>query len=122
MVLCIITSCSKGTERDRDVKIFRILTIRAGRSDLREVELSIRRRQGYLAVISRYDLTNDAVENSRICSRHFIFGKPAALFDETYPGWLPTLNLKHSTLDANTVSNFNILRKLFENSFTFREF
>ena len=105
MVVCIIAGCTKRTGRDKDVKFFRIPTIRAGRSDPKELELSIRRRQGYLAAISRYDLTNDALESSKIkiCSRHFIFGKPAALFDETHPDWLPTFNLEHSTLDASTV-------------------
>ena len=34
--------------------------------------------------------------NDRICSRHFIYGQPASLLDETNPYWLPTLNLGHS--------------------------
>ena len=39
----------------------------------------------------------------RICSRHFIFGKPASLFEECHPDWLPSLYLGHSTLDVSTV-------------------
>ena len=34
--------------------------------------------------------------NDRICSRHFLSGKPASLMDENSPDWLPTLNLGHS--------------------------
>ena len=61
----------------------------------RELELSKKRRAGYLAAISRADLTECGSENIRVCSRHFISGKPASLFDETSPDWLPTQNLGH---------------------------
>ena len=33
--------------------------------------------------------------NDRICSRHFINGKPAPLQDESNLDWLPTQNLGH---------------------------
>ena len=36
------------------------------------------------------------LDNDRICSRHFISGKPAYLHDETNPDWLPSLHLGHS--------------------------
>ena len=103
MVMCVIIGCSKRTGRDKDVKFYRIPTVRTSRPDPREVELSTKRRQGYLAAISRPELTTTELEESRICSRHFVFGKPASLFDECHPDWLPTLNLGHSTLDASTV-------------------
>ena len=31
----------------------------------------------------------------RVCSGHFIKGKPAALYEETNPDWVPSLNLGH---------------------------
>ncbi len=52
--------------------------------------LSKRRRDGFLAAISRVGLTE---KNDRICSRHFILGKPAEVVDVTSPNWLPSLNL-----------------------------
>ena len=38
------------------------------------------------------------VENSdyRVCSEHFVSGKPAKLYDCTSPDWLPTINLGHT--------------------------
>ena len=62
----------------------------------RDYELSKKRRSGFLAAISRDDLTDKVLLNDRICSRNFISGKPAALYDDTNPGWLPSLHLGHS--------------------------
>jgi hypothetical protein len=60
------------------------------RSD-RELQLSKARRDGYVAAISRKDMTESKLENERICSKHhFVSGRPADLFDELNPDWLPT--------------------------------
>jgi len=32
----------------------------------------------------------------QVCSRHFLSGKPASLYDVTSPGWLSSINLGHS--------------------------
>ena len=61
-----------------------------------EYELSKKRRDGFLAAISRDDLTEKILINDHICSRHFIAGKPANLFDTTNPDWLPTQNLGYT--------------------------
>ena len=37
----------------------------------------------------------ESLDNWRVCSRHFVSGKPADLYDITNPEWLPTLNLGH---------------------------
>lgn len=79
MVICIVLGCSKRSDRDKDVSFYRIPSVRAGRST-EELELS-----GFLAAISRADLTESKLENGRICSRHFISGKPADLFDTLNP-------------------------------------
>lgn len=34
--------------------------------------------------------------NNRICSRHFLLGKPTSPLDENSPDWLPTINLGHT--------------------------
>ena len=61
-----------------------------------EYELTKKRRAGFLAAISREGLEDSRVlEDNRICSRHFISGKPAYLYDEANPDWLPTLHLGH---------------------------
>ena len=95
MVLCVVIGCSKRSGRDKDVSYYRIPVVIRHQSE-REYELSKKRRDGFLAAISRDDLTEKILRNDRICSRHFIAGKPANLFDETNPDWLPTQNLGHT--------------------------
>ena len=93
MVLCIVKGCSKRSVRDKDVSFYRIPKIVTQRGE-QEYEMTKKRRAGYLAAICR-DGAGDSksLENDRICSRHFVTGKPAYLYDEKNPDWLPTLNL-----------------------------
>ena len=59
-------------------------------------ELTRKRHAGFISAISRADLTEKIMSNDRICSRHFISGKPASPLDENNSDWLPTLNMGHS--------------------------
>ncbi len=95
MVLCVVISCSSRSGRDKGVSFFRIPTVVTTRGSV-ERELTQKRRDGYLASISRGDLTEKIMKNDRICSKHFVLGKPAYLYDTTSTDWLPTLNLGHS--------------------------
>ncbi len=54
-----------------------------------------------MAAISRGDVTEKILANDRICSRHFITGKPAAPEDETNSDWLTTLNLRFQKIRFN---------------------
>ena len=45
-------------------------------------------------------LDRKVLVNNRICSRHFISGKPAALYNDTNPDWLPTLHLGHAPVSC----------------------
>lgn len=103
MVICAVVGCSKRSDRDKDVSFYRIPTIRTGRCE-RELELSTKRRAGFLAAISRADLTGNSVDQARVCSRHFISGKPASLHEELHPDWLPTQNLGHSKVSKKRVA------------------
>ena len=49
-----------------------------------------------MAAISREDLDVKALGKYRVCSCHFLSGKPATLKDDTDIDWLPTINLGHS--------------------------
>ena len=109
MVLCAVVGCSNRSEdkkrRKKDgkkVSFFRIPAV-IRHTDNRDLELSTRRRDGYLAVISRDDLTAEMMENSdyRVCSDHFVTGEPAKLYKFTSPNWLPTLNLGHTKRNNN---------------------
>ncbi|KAG5881603.1 hypothetical protein JTB14_030300 [Gonioctena quinquepunctata] len=48
-------------------------------------------------------------EEKRVCSRHFITGKPASLEDETNPDWVPSQNMRHSS--ANFRNNCGAVEK-----------
>ena len=61
----------------------------------RALELSSRRRAGWLKNINRKDWTPGP--GARVCSAHFITGKPAPLFDENNPDWTPTVNMGYET-------------------------
>ena len=108
MVLCAAVGCSnrsgQGHNKDRKkVRFFRIPAI-IRHTDKRDLELSTKRRNGYLAAISRDDLTAEMLENSdyRVCSDHFVDGEPAKLYDFINPNWLPTLKLGHTKQKNNS--------------------
>ena len=62
MVICVVVSCSKRSDRDKDVSFHRIPTVRRYYGK-RELELSIKRRDGYLAAISRENIHINALES-----------------------------------------------------------
>ena len=51
------------------------------------------------------------LENGRICSRHFVSGKTADLFNSLNPDWLPTLNLEHSRVKISSTSEDRYQKK-----------
>ena len=66
-------------------------------------QLSRKRRAEFLMAIKREGLMDKNLENDRVCSRHFITGKPATLEDDMHPDWLPTQHLPgNSQDDSNT--------------------
>ena len=111
MVICIVYGCSKRSDRDKDVSFYRIPAVRKDRGSA-ELELSTRRREGFIAAISRDDLTNSKIENGRICSRHFISSKPADLYDSLNPDWLPTLHLGHNKIKLSASADSRYQRTL----------
>ena len=76
MVLCVVVGCSSRSGREKGVSFYRIPTVVTTRGSA-ERELTQKRRDGYLAAISRDDLTEKILQNDRICAKHFISGKPA---------------------------------------------
>ena len=103
--------CSKRSGRDKDVSFYRIPKVITHRGK-QEYELTNKRRAGFLAAISRDCLQGSSVlENDRICSRHFISGKPAYLYDDTNPDWLPTLHLGHTKKRSSSEASERWARK-----------
>lgn len=55
-------------------------------------ELTKRRRAAWLAAVGRKDITFDRIPSSmRVCSRHFVSGKPAYEMLDSDPDWVPSL-------------------------------
>ena len=60
------------------------------------------------AKINRKDLTTERYASIIICSRHFVSGSPARLFDETNPDWIPTLHLGYCTGEQSEVVSLTL--------------
>ena len=115
MVICAVISCSARSERDKWLSFHRfpVLTKRFGEKDF---ELRKKRLDGYLAAISREDIDPKLIKEHdyRICSRHFVLGKPAKLYKINSPNWLPTLHLGHTKQSAQTTSSSTVSVKRYE--------
>jgi len=114
MVICAVINCSNQTSRrpseghssgsKNKVSYYRFpaVTDYYGKKDF---ELRKKHLEGYLAAISRDDINPATLvledHDYRVCSRHFVSGKPADLYDTTSPDWLPTLHMGHSKKTKN---------------------
>ena len=58
-------------------------------------ELSKERRSRWISAISRDDLTEEILENDRVCEKHFVSGRAAKSWDKYNIDWVPTLLLGH---------------------------
>ncbi|CAH3106647.1 unnamed protein product [Porites lobata] len=90
-----MVNCHSRTVRDKEISFFRVPVIVKNQGEACE-ELSIERRRRWLSAISRDGLTENLIQSGRVCSRHFVQGKPAASWDKWNVDWVPTLNLGHS--------------------------
>ena len=73
---CAVYKCGHNSVRDCDYNYFRIPKIISNQGDETKL-LSAERRQQWRKNIHRaqHDLTDKKIENSRICSDHFVSGK-----------------------------------------------
>ena len=78
MVLCLMVKCHSRTVRDKGISFFRVPVIVKNQGEACE-ELSIERRRRWLSAISRDGLTENLIQSGRVCSRHFVQGKPLSL-------------------------------------------
>ena len=68
-------------------------------------ELSENQRRCWLAAINSGDLKPENYSFLRVCSDHFIKGKPAALYEESNPDWVPSLKLGHGEKRSLAISS-----------------
>ncbi len=108
MVLCVYSDrlLEALWETDKEVSFYRIPAIFNGRSAV-ENELSKKRRNGFLAAISREGLTNKRT----IEFVHLISVKPSYLFDKNNPDWLPSLHLGYEKQMSADVSRWERAKK-----------
>ena len=94
MVICAIVGCSNRSDtRSADgsrLSFYGIPTV-TDRYGKAELELRKKRRDGFLAAISREDIDMTALHKYKVCEMHFHSRKPAYLYNTTDPDWLPTL-------------------------------
>ena len=96
MVICAIVNCHNRSDRDKNIRFFRLPAV-ISHQGARTLQLSTERQRKWIAKINRKDLPTERYASIRICSRHFVSGSPARLFDEANPDWVPTLSLGYCT-------------------------
>jgi len=62
--------------------------------------LSRKRRSRWISAISRSDLTDDILENDRVCGRHIVSGRVAKSWDRYNVDCVPTLFLGHTKVES----------------------
>lgn len=106
MVYCAIVGCSSRTQtkkrkmesNSKDPGFFKVPKVRTTECEKTKL-LSEKRRREWLARISRPGTMDP--DKYRVCSRHFLSGSPAKLFDECSPDWAPSLHLGYEAKPAN---------------------
>ena len=92
MVLCIVVGCERksGKQNAKFSKIPKIITNQGEEWE----ELTRERRNRWILAVSRGDTEEkDILQSERVCDRHFVAGKAAAIWDKHNIDWVPTLNL-----------------------------
>ncbi|XP_059167320.1 uncharacterized protein LOC131949431 [Physella acuta] len=102
MVVCAVKGFSSRYGNCKGVSLFRLpnVILHQGETDR---QLTERRRHTFLANIYRSGVSEAAANNMRICSRHFVSGRPANFRDETNVDWAPTLFLGHDNISMAKV-------------------
>lgn len=77
--------------KEKDCGFFKIPKVRVLECS-KTKELSERRRREWLARINRRGVDLN-LDKYKVCSRNFLSGRPASLFDDCNPDWLPSQHL-----------------------------
>ena len=76
MVLCMIVGCVSKSGRDKGVYFARIPSVVSHQGEEAE-KLSRQRQLRCISAISRADLTDEILNNDRVCGRNFVSGQAA---------------------------------------------
>ncbi|XP_041347756.1 uncharacterized protein LOC121367563 isoform X1 [Gigantopelta aegis] len=99
---CNVLQCHNRSNRETDRSFYRIPAIIRNQGQACET-LSSQRRLKWLSRLNQ-DFTGKNLGNVRVCSDHFIMGKPVDLYDETNPDWAPSLKMGHEKLGFSKTS------------------
>ncbi|XP_047138342.1 uncharacterized protein LOC124814575 [Hydra vulgaris] len=90
MDFCCVFNCTNRSENCTK-SFFCIPTILL-HHDEETKQLSTERKNKWFCAIKREDMNFDAT-HYRVCSDHFITGKPAKLFEKSHPDWIPNQSM-----------------------------
>ncbi|XP_046862047.1 uncharacterized protein LOC124455458, partial [Xenia sp. Carnegie-2017] len=121
---CAIYGCSKRADRDKELSFYRIPAVKTNASKILQ-DLQKERRSLWLRRIRhtynilfqnniyikgllyrRADIDGSKCTYLRVCSLHFVTGKPSALTDQTNPDWAPSQNLGHTYVEKVDVDRY----------------
>ena len=94
MVLCMIVGCGSTSGRDKGLYFAGVPSVVTNQGEEAQ-ELSKERRSRWISAISRDDLTEEILENDRVCEKHFVSGRAAKSWDKYNIDCVPTLLLGH---------------------------
>ncbi|XP_064618204.1 uncharacterized protein LOC135482250 isoform X2 [Liolophura sinensis] len=98
MVMCVIKHCTHTSGKDSGKSFYRLPSVITRQGERTEY-LSRKRRNAWLGNIGRPELKERTYVYIRVCSDHFVSGKPSPLYSTESPDWAPTLNLGHDVVE-----------------------
>jgi hypothetical protein len=90
---CGVIGCANNAMRNYDKSYHKIPSERDERGRIQKQRSE--RRQAWIQALHRKDLTDVKLKYLKICSDHFISGKPASPGDVTHPDYIPTQNMDY---------------------------
>ena len=94
MVFCCVVGCSNRSEKCREKSFYRIPAA-VSHHDKETHELPSKRRTAWFNGIKRADSDTTATFY-RVCSDHFVNGKPSKLFESNHQDWTPSVNMGYN--------------------------
>ncbi len=102
---CAIIGCSNRGDTCSNKRFFRLPAVISHQGQVTH-DLSKKRREEWIARIHREDVTAlSNLSHIRICSDHFMNGEPSALYDNTSPDWIPSLQLGYQSTSITSSSS-----------------
>jgi len=92
---CAVVGCTNKAKKGDGKSFFRLPAVITHLGE-KDCELSKRRQDAWLARIRRQDLKPESYATIRVCSDHFVTGRPATLYDTTHQDWAPSLSLGYN--------------------------